>query len=110
MKTLVDVLNKYHAEIELIQSRINNLNKNLIDDKIVYNKDVIENLVKIKDNLESINFNLDYIESENYQSIQNKTKELDKRVNDHKIDKKIQDIFLPYMMYCRLVMEMDKEI
>lgn len=110
MKTLLDIINKYHREIELIQSRINNINRNLLEEEIKYNKDIINSLFKIKDNLEDINDNLDVIESENYYSFKNKTKDLNERVNDHNINKKIQDIFLPYMMYYRLIMEMNNEI
>ena len=109
MKTLLDILEEQYTQIELIQDRINYLKDNLIQDKTIDNINVINSLLKITNNLDDINDNLNCIETQNYDNIENKTLDFKERINEYKNNKKIINTFLPYMMYYKILLDLENE-
>ena len=99
---IINQKEKMESILEYYDTILNN-NEN-ID---VYNMEVLTALEKINNNYDEIQKNFDLIQYQYDIKIKNKTDLMKDRIKNYEIDKKVLDVFGPYMIYYKLIL--DKE-
>lgn len=104
VSSMIDTFNKKIKEIETKSSDILSKFK---DDNFVIDNDKLKLILNISQNLNLLNDQFDELDDLAIETIDenNLTSDEKQKIRSNKIEKKINDIFLPYIIYTKICLE-----
>jgi hypothetical protein len=103
-KSFIDIFKNFDTKVMKINSIINKINNKFNDDNFILNNDKLNLLLKISENLNKLNDQFDDLYDVVIETVDenNLTTEDKEKLRNNRINKKINDIFMPYIIYTKL--------
>lgn len=105
MKTIHDILDTQLENFDDLYDRITELKNKIKPDNLTYDEMTIKSLLSITNYLEGMSNIIDTLEVKYFNKIVDPSQQLTSRVRENTIDAQIQETFLPFMMYMRLLLQ-----
>ena len=104
VSSMIDTFNK---KIKKIETKSSNILSKFKDDNFIIDNDKLKLILNISQNLNLLNDQLDELDDLAIETIDenNLTSDEKQKIRSNKIEKKINEIFLPYIIYTKIYLE-----